>query len=389
MDRKIIHVDLDAFFCAVEELYDSSLVGIPFAVGGNPDQRGVISSCSYAARHLGIHSAMPSSRALKLFPNLRIIQPRHHHYSEVSDQVMSLVHKLSPLVEQISVDEAFIDVSDVKEEGLYLAQQLQKTINQNTKLPCSLGVAANKLVAKIANDVGKKSHRSNQPPNTITVVPPGEEAAFLSPLPVNMLWGVGPKTSQLFEEMGIHTIGDLARWNPADLMKRFGKMGQELITRAQGIDDRPVSTSQEIKSISQETTFAKDVDDISILRKTISKLAERVGQRLRRSGYHCTTIKLKIRWQDFTTLTRQITLNKSTNQDTIIITCACQLFENVWQKGKKVRLLGVGVSGLNFSPLQLSLWDVSSDQDKHLQEAIDQLRSRYGNQIILRGVDTD
>ncbi len=389
MDRKIIHVDLDAFFCAVEELYDPSLIGIPFAVGGNPDERGVISSCSYAARQLGIHSAMPSSRALILYPKLKIIHPRHHQYSDISDQVMALVHNLSPDIEQISVDEAFIDVSDLKEDGLLLAKQLQKTIQTNMKLPCSLGVATNKLVAKIANDVGKKANRSNHPPNAITVVPPGEEASFLSPLPVDMLWGVGPKTSQQLGKLGIRTIGDLANWNETDLAKRFGKMGPELKTRAQGIDNRPIAVTQEVKSISQETTFAKDIDDEIILRKTISKLAERVGQRLRRSGYHCSTIKLKIRWQDFTTLSRQTTLDKSTDQDKIIISCSYRLFENVWQVGKKVRLLGVGVSGLNFSPLQLSLWDTTSDKDKQLQDAIDQLRDRYGNHIILRGADAN
>ncbi len=389
MERKIIHVDLDAFFCAVEELYDPSLVGTPFAVGGSPDKRGVISSCSYAARQLGIRSAMPSARALKIYPPLKIIHPRHHQYSDISDQVMALVHNLSPDVEQISVDEAFIDVSDLKEGGFQLAQQLQNTIHEKMKLPCSLGVATNKLVAKIANDVGKKSNKSNRPPNAITVVPPGEEAAFLSPLPVDMLWGVGPKTSQYLEKLGIRTIGDLASWNLNDLTERFGKMGQELNLRAQGIDTRPITVTQEIKSISQETTFSKDIDDKAILKKTISNLAEHVGQRLRRSGYHCSTIKLKIRWQDFTTLTRQTTLDKPTDQDKIIIGCSYQLFENVWHSGKKVRLLGVGVSGLNFSPAQLSLWDHTSEKDRHLQDAIDQLRTRYGNRIILRGADTD
>jgi DNA polymerase-4 len=389
MERKIIHVDLDAFFCAVEELYDPSLVGIPFAVGGSPDKRGVISSCSYAARLLGIRSAMPSARALKIYPQLKIIHSRHRQYSQISDQVMVLVHNLSPDVEQISVDEAFIDVSDLKEDGFQLARQLQKTIHTNLKLPCSLGVATNKLVAKIANDVGKKSNKSNHPPNAITVVPPGEEASFLSPLPVDMLWGVGPKTSQTLEKLGIRTVGDLAHWNVTDLIERFGKMGQELSIRAQGIDTRPISVTQEIKSISQETTFSKDIDDRIILRKTISNLAEHVGQRLRRSGYHCSTIKLKIRWQDFTTLTRQTTLDKPTDQDKIIIDCSLQLFENVWHIGKKVRLLGVGVSGLNFLPSQLTLWDISSEKDKHLQEAIDQLRTRYGNRIILRGADTE
>lgn len=387
MVRKIIHVDLDAFFCAVEELADSSLTGVPFAVGGSPEERGVISSCSYAARQLGIHSAMPSSRALKFCSKLKIIHPHHHQYSKVSAQVMALVNDMSPLVEQISIDEAFIDVSDLHEEGYLLAKKLQENINQNLKLPCSLGVATSKLVAKIANNVGKKSNKSNQSPNAITVVYPGEEADFLSPLPVNMLWGVGPKTSQQLEHMGIHTIGDLASWNEVELTDRFGKIGAELITRAQGIDNRPVCTIQEMKSISQETTFARDIDDIAIIKKTLSKLAEQVGQRLRRSEYNCSTIRIKVRWQNFKTLTRQITLDKPTDQDTIIIACACQLFDNVWQHGEKVRLLGVGVSGFNTSPFQLSLWDTSSDDDKLLQEAIDKLRSRYGNRIIHRGAD--
>lgn len=389
MDRKIIHIDLDAFFCSVEELYNPSLKGTPFAVGGSPKERGVISSCSYAARQLGIHSAMPSSKALKLYPKLEIIHPRHHQYLQISNQVMALVRDISPYVEQISVDEAFIDVSDIREDGRILAQQLQNTIQDKLNLPCSLGVASNKLVAKIANNVGKKLKPGNQPPKAISVVPPGHEASFLAPLPVSMLWGVGPKTSLQLEEIGIRTIGDLANWNEADLINRFGIIGSELKIRAQGKDDRLISLFQEVKSISQEMTFPQDINDVDILKKTIVNLGEQVGQRLRQSGMHCTTIKLKVRWQDFQTLSRQITLDNPTDQDTVIITWAWQLFESVWKTTKMVRLLGVGVSNLIISPIQLSFWDTTLLKDKQLQKAIDQIRNRYGKQIIKRGVSSN
>ena len=226
--RKILHLDLDAFFCAVEEQQNPDLVGKAFAVGGRPESRGVVASCSYAARQFGIHSAMPMARAVQLCSDLIIVPNRHGLYRQISHEVMSRLNALTPLVEQISIDEAFLDVSDLPEPAAAIAARLQDTIHQELGLPCSLGVASNKLVAKIANDVGKSQAWSNQPPNAITVVAPGEEAAFLAPLPVRALWGVGPKTADQLAALGLLTIGDIARWSEEDLIRRFGKHGQDL-----------------------------------------------------------------------------------------------------------------------------------------------------------------
>ncbi len=228
MPRKILHLDLDAFFCAVEENLDPSLRGQAFAVGGQPDQRGVVASCSYAARVYGVRSAMPMAQAVRLCPNLIIRPNRRGVYGDVSRSVMAILHDLTPLVEQLSIDEAFLDVSLLPDPAELLARRLQERINTELHLPCSLGVASNKLVAKIANTVGKARARSSIPPNAITIVPPGDEAAFLAPLPASELWGVGPKTAEQLARLDIHTIGDLARWPETDLIRRFGQHGQAL-----------------------------------------------------------------------------------------------------------------------------------------------------------------
>ncbi|MEE4195030.1 MAG: DNA polymerase IV, partial [Anaerolineae bacterium] len=195
MIRKILHLDLDAFFCAVEELHDPSLKGKPFAVGGKADQRGVVASCSYAARMKGVRSAMPMARALQLCPDLIVVSSRHANYSQVSKEVMALI-EVSPLIEKISIDEAFIDVTGLPEPILAIAEMLQNRVNSQMQLPVSIGGASNKLVAKIANDWGKSQNKRPTPPNTITIIPPGEEASFLAPLPVQSLWGIGPKSAE-------------------------------------------------------------------------------------------------------------------------------------------------------------------------------------------------
>ena len=357
MARKILHLDLDAFFCAVEEQHNPELVGKPFAVGGRPEERGVVASCSYAARRFGVRSAMPMARALRLCPGLIIVSSRHGNYSKVSQQVMKRLHDLSPLVEQISIDEAFIDVSDLPESGEEQARKLQARIQNELGLPCSIGVASNKLLAKIANDVGKASARGEGPPNAITIVKPGREAEFLAPLPVTALWGVGPKTAERLEKMGIRKIGELARWPEAELVHLFGKNGADLSQRARGIDDRALETSHETKSISQETTFSKDISNADALVRTLRNLSEGVGRRLRKENLCGTTVKIKLRWQDFTTLTRQVTLSQPTDQDVEIFEAALKLFEANWRKGQPLRLIGVGVSGLGPPVRQLSLWD--------------------------------
>jgi len=389
VSREILHFDLDAFFCAVEENRDPSLHGKAFAVGGRPEERGVVASCSYAARKAGVRSAMPMGRALILCPNLLIIPGHHYLYREASRQVMKIIHDLTPLVEQISIDEAFLDVTDLTDSGEQIARRLQTKILQEFNLPCSFGIASNKLVAKIATDVGKsKAQGKGEPPNAIQVVPPGEESTFLAPLPIESLWGVGPKTALVLSDMGIRTIGDLSRFPEATLIDKFGKLGYELALRSRGIDDRPVVVEHTIKSISQEVTFIKDVKERQSLLDTLHNLSDQVVSRLQKKHLECTTIKLKLRWSDFSTISRQVTLLHPTDQPDIIFEQVRRLFLLVWNSSVPVRLIGVGVSGL--SPHQLSLWESATEKQRkerehRLNNALRDLRERYGDQIILTG----
>lgn len=386
--RKILHLDLDAFFCAVEEQRTPTLRGIAFAVGGRPDQRGVVSSCSYAARAFGVHSAMPMSQAVRLCPHLVVVPPNFGAYRAASEKVMERLNNLTPFVEQISIDEAFLDVTLLPQEAETLARRLQTQINDELRLPCSLGVATSKLVAKIANNLGKTQAKREGSPNAILVVPPGQEAAFLAPLPVIELWGVGPKTAKQLEALGIHTIGQLAAWPADDLTRRFGKHGSELAMRSKGLDNRPVEVEGETKSVSKETTFTNDMSDEQTLKRTLRQLAEGVGRRLRQDGLRGTTIKLKLRWADFSTLSRQTTLDQPTNHDAEIYEVANQLFDKTWQRGQPVRLIGVGVSGFEDSERQLNLWgEEAADENRRLESALDKLRDRFGDKAIRRGSD--
>jgi len=384
--RKILHLDLDAFFCAVEEQIDSSLRGLPFAVGGRPDQRGVVASCSYPARRFGVRSAMPMSQALRLCPHLLIRPSNFKAYRAASEQVMQRLNNLTPYVEQISIDEAFLDVTLLPDSADSIAYRLQKQINDELGLPCSLGVAANKLVAKVANNIGKDRAGKDSPPNAVTIIPPGEESAFLAPLPTRELWGVGPKTAEELARMGIQTIGDIARTPEGRLVQRFGKQGEDISRRARGLDDRPVESESETKSVSKETTFARDLTDGEQLRRTLRSLSDSVGRRLRQDGLSGTTVKIKLRWADFTTLTRQTTLSRPTNHDNEIYETALELFNKSWPKGRPVRLLGVGVSGFDEETFQPGLWDTPAPlQDNRLESVLDQLRNRFGEHIVQRG----
>lgn len=388
MARTILHLDLDAFFCAVEEQRNPDLRGKPFAVGGRPEGRGVVASCSYPARQFGVHSAMPMARAVKACPGLIVVAPNFSEYRRASREVMSRLENHTPLIEQISIDEAFLDVTGLSGSPREIAQGLQTVIREELGLPCSFGVATNKLVAKIANNLGKASARHGGYPNALQVVPPGEEAAFLAPLPISELWGVGPKTAERLLQLNIRTIGELARWPERELVRVFGKHGADLSRHARGIDERAVETERETKSISKETTFARDVSDGAELERTLLSLADAVGWRLRRQRLNCTTVHIKLRWSDFTTLTRQITLPQPVDQDSEIATSALQLFRQHWPRGRAVRLIGVGVSGLEAGSLQLGLWQTPGDeQDRKLQSTLDALKERFGENVIKRGRD--
>jgi DNA polymerase IV len=388
MPRTIIHIDLDAFYCAVEENLDPSLQDLPFAVGGRPDQRGVVASCSYAARKFGVRSAMPMSRALNLCPNLIIVPHNFRDYHDASHLVMKILHNVTPLVEQISVDEAFLDISGLPQSGTEMAKDLQAKINDELNLPCSFGVATNKLIAKIANNIGKVEASSNTdgPPNAIKVIPPGKEAEFLAPLPIRELWGIGPKTAEKLHRMHIGIIGELAQVPERELIRRFGKLGAEMALRSKGIDGRSIQTEHDPKSISKEITFTQDTSDAEALHRVLRKLSDEVGWRLRHDGLRGSTVRIKFRLSDFTTMTRQTTLTHPINQDDELYNIALKLFEKHCPPGKMLRLIGVGISGFDTAARQLDLWETEdSKKNRQLQSALDQLKDRFGENAIRRG----
>ena len=387
--RKILHLDLDAFFCAVEEQLNPALRGKAIAVGGRPDQRGVVSSASYPARKYGVRSAMPMGQALRLCPHLIVVGQTRGVYSERSRAVMDILRDTAPYVEPLSIDEAFLDVTILPDPILDIATRLQKRINDELDLPCSLGGATNKLVAKTANTIGKARHNKDEPPRAITIVPAGEEAAFLAPLPIRRLWGVGPKTAETLQNLGLTKVGDVANWSEDALVLRLGKLGGDIWRRAQGIDFRPVLTEHEAKSISKEVTFAKDIADEAELKLTLRRLADGVGRQARKAELAGVTVKIKLRWTDFSTLSRQVTLEQPTDLDGDIYESARRLFEQVWPPGRPVRLIGVGLSGFSEPSRQLGLWgdDASEQGEEELIDALDRLRDKYGETSIRRASD--
>jgi DNA polymerase-4 len=376
MRRTILHVDLDAFFCAVEIIRNPSLAGVPFVVGGQPGARGVVASASYPAREFGIRSAMPTAQAVRRCPDLVIVSSNHGGYSEYSEKVMDLLRDSAPIVEQISIDEAFLDISDAPETGEQMARELQKEINEQFSLPTSWGVASSKLVAKIATEIGK--------PEGLVVVLPGKEEEFLAPLAVDMLWGVGPKSRDRLLDLGIRTIGDISALEPERLKEMFGERSPELAARARGVDERPVATSHRRRSISNERTFAQDISDEVELRRIILSISEGLGRRLRKKGLAGSTVMIKLRWADFQTISRQVHLEQPTDQDTEINRAARSLFSNAWKPGQKVRLLGVGVADLGKRVRQLDLFDRSWEENDRLFDAIDRIRDKYGRDALRR-----
>jgi len=337
--RAIIHLDLDAFFCSVEVLKNPKLSGKPIVVGGQPEQRGVVAAASYPARKFGIHSAMPMSSAKRLCKDLIILPHNFKSYKTYSMIVMKILEQEADLVEQISVDEAFLDVtariSDWN-EAVGIAKALQNKLSANIGLSASLGVATNKMIAKIASDYEK--------PNGLTVIPPGEEKSFLAPLSPQKISGIGPKMAEKLTEMNVQTIRDLSKIPVNILEAKFGKIGTVMAQWAQGIDNRPIQVSRDIKSISNERTFAKDISSKNELIMVLAQLCEKVVQRLIEKKLSAKRVFIKLRYYDFDTHTAQKSLSETTDSIDTITEVVKELFIYSWADKKPIRLLGVGVS---------------------------------------------
>jgi len=378
--RWIIHLDLDAFFASVEELLRPEIRGKPVIVGGSPEGRGVVSSASYAARAYGVRSAMPMARALRLCPSAVRVAPRHRVYAEHSERVMDILRQYTPATEQISVDEAFLDVTGCDRlwgTAPEIARQIQRRVRDECGLPSSLGVATCKLVAKIACSNGK--------PRGLVTVPAGEEQAFMAPFPVENLWGVGVMIGERLRARGVARVGDLVSWSRQALEDTFGEAAGWLYDAARGIDPSPVQPERMRKSISQERTFGEDVSDLEVLRRSLLGMSEHVTGALRRRHLVAQTVRLKLRYADFSTALRQSTLAQPTDQGQVVFDRVLDLFEQQWQPGRPVRLLGVGVSGLlERGGYQLGLFEHQDEQNARLNHALDQIRTRYGQGAIQR-----
>lgn len=335
--RAILHVDMDAFYVNVHLLDNADDAGVPLVVGGRPDERGVVSSASYEARQLGVRSAMPTAIALRLVPKLKIVPPNWPRIRECSRQVMAILESYGPL-EQISVDEAYIDLSQSAGQDA-LAAEIRERLPNETSLPASVGLATSKLVAKVASDFNK--------PRGLTIVPPGEEAAFLAPQSVRVIWGIGPRTAERLAALGIATCGELVAADPERLRGEFGRDAESLTRRARGQDERPVEPDRgPAKSISQEWTFNRDVADAAVLRDYLEKMSAEVADQLRKNHLIAHTVRVKFRWSDFTTFTRQRSVEVGTDDAVTIFRLAHALWRENWPEGRPMRLLGVAAAAL-------------------------------------------
>ncbi len=381
--RTYFHVDMDAFFVSVEELFDPSLKGKPVVVGGRPNERGVVSAASYAARKFGVHSAMPLRTAYKLCPQALFVDGHPERYRECSAKVYETLQSFSPLVEMASIDEAYLDMTGT--ERLYgpplrAANLLHERILAATRLNCSIGIARSRLVAKISSDQAK--------PNGILWVLPGREAAFLAPLDVRKVPGVGKVTEKNLHTLGIRKVGDLAKLEESFLAERFGKWGLALAGKAQGLDaggwfDTDIADDTGPKSISHEHTFGEDTAEQAQLEATLARLSEMVGRRLREHRLHARTVQLKLRYSDFSTITRAHSLARPTQLDIELFEEARELFRRNWNAGAAVRLLGVHASGFEAEAPQMDLIGEERHQKwKQALAAADKLRDRFGESAV-------
>jgi DNA polymerase-4 len=379
----ILHADMDAFYASVEERDRPELVGKPVIVGGTPEKRGVVSAANYVARRYGVHSAMPAVTARRLCPHGVFLPPRIDYYAKVSGRIREIFERFTPLVEPLSLDEAFLDVTGSEHlfgPAVEIARQIKQAIREEIRLVVSVGVAPNKFLAKIASDLKK--------PDALVVVEPDKVQEFLDPLPVERLWGVGKHGSKVFERLGIRTIGQL-RQSPLDVLQsRFGSSGEYLWNLAHGRDNRPVVPEREAKSISNETTFERDVADMEVLRAWLVDLVEQTGWRLRQHRLRGRTVHLKVRFADFSLITRSCTLPEATDITQELWQAADEMLCHRLPAGHlPVRLVGMGVSGLDDTGLTQGLLFDAAEREKQsrLDAVADQIKERFGGGAIRRG----
>jgi len=379
--RVVMHADMDAFYAAVEQRERPELRGKPVVVGGSRDGRGVVTAASYEARAFGVRSAMPSRQAARLCPQAEFLPGRMSLYAEVSSRVMDLFRVYTPLVEPLSLDEAFLDVSGCERRygaPAEIADHLRATVREQEDLPISVGVATSKSVAKIASQVAK--------PDGSRVIAPGAETAFLDPLPVRMVWGIGPKTAAKLGRHGVATVGDLARIAPERVHTGFGGAAAQAAVRSRGFDPRAVSPTPRRRSVGNEVTFDRDVDDGAIVVDYLQQLAEHVGQRLRAKQLRARTISVKVRYADFRTISRQTTVSAAVDIGAAIFALARELFVRVARAGDVYRLVGVHASALEgFDYRQLPLQPPETRERRRLDEAQDQIRRRFGDAVLAPG----
>jgi nucleotidyltransferase/DNA polymerase involved in DNA repair len=386
--RRVVHIDMDAFYAAVEQLDHPEFRGRPVIVGADPKGgkgRGVVSTASYEARPFGVHSAMPISQAYRLCPQAIFLPVRMARYHEISARIFAIFQRYTDVVEPLSIDEAFVDVTgSTRLFGSVedIAQRIKQDIVREECLVASVGVAPNKFLAKLASDLSK--------PDGFLVLHEADVEAFLCELPVSRLWGVGKQTTRQLEALGLCTIGQLAQWSQPQISKRFGSLGAHIWQLAHGIDDRQVTPHRDPKSIGAETTFAKDTYDAEILRRTLLELAEKVGQRLRAEGFMTTKVTLKYRDAEFVTLTRTQSLAEPTAVAIDLYHAASKLFSQVPSEGRKVRLLGVAASELtSLAQQQLSLFSETTHKRLQAERAEDAIKARFGPQAITRAALLD
>jgi DNA polymerase IV len=383
--KTIFHVDMDAFFVSVEELFDPSLKGKPVVVGGQRDERGVVSAASYEARKFGVHSAMPLRTAAKLCPQAIFVDGHPDRYRECSEKVFTVLNAFTPKVEMASIDEAYLDMTGTDRlhgPPLRAAHALHQKMKAETQLNCSIGIGGSRLIAKVSSAKAK--------PNGVLLVVPGQEAKFLAPLDVRDIPGVGKVTEQNLHSLGIKQVGDLARLEQGELEHRFGKWGLALAGKARGEDaggwfDTEVGEDTDAKSISHEHTFNEDTAQVEKLEATLMRLSEMVGRRLREHGFYARTIQLKLRYSDFTTITRAHSLAQPTQLDTEVYEQIHALFHKNWKAGHAVRLLGVQTS--SFSTGEGGQIDLLEDGRKQRWKdalaAADKLRNKFGETSVV------